>query len=73
MNAYNTLRLIGQQSIEPQRQKEHKRKRLGTVIRDFICVAGKLVKHAGSLVFKIYEHDPVLPAFLRLNAALDFM
>jgi len=73
MNAYNALRLIGQHSIESEMEKKHKRIRVGTVIRDFICVAGKLVKHAGSLVFKIYHKNPVLRDFLRLNAALDFL
>ena len=72
MNAYNALRYLGQQSIELVKQKKHERKRLGKVIRDLICVAGKLVKHAKSLVFKIYERNPVLPLFLQLNAALDF-
>jgi len=72
MNAFNTLRFLGQQSRELVKHKRHERKRLGKVIRDIMCVAGKLVKHAKSLVFKIYERDPVLPLFLQLNAALDF-
>ena len=71
MNAYNALRLIGQKSIEKEGRKKVKRKRVGKVIRDLICVAGKLVKHAGVLVFKIHEKDPILSVFLRLNAALD--
>ena len=71
MNAYNVLRLLGQQSIEREGRAKHRRKRLGKVIRDIICVAGKLVKYAGILVFKIYEKDPILPVFLRINAVLD--
>jgi len=72
MTAYNALRLLGQRSIEQEgSHKMHRRKRLGKVILDVICVAGKLVKHAGSLIFKIHEQDPVLPIFLRLNLALD--
>jgi len=71
MNAYNALRYLGQKSIEPENRKMYRRKRLGKVIRDIICVAGKLVKHAKSLVFKIYEQDPMQPIFLKLNAALD--
>jgi hypothetical protein len=71
MNAFNTLRLLGQKSLEGKGQKKLKRKRLGKVIRDLICVAGKLVKHGRDLIFKINEKDPVLPVFLRLNAALD--
>ena len=71
MNAYNALRLLGQHSVERKFWEEPKRKRLGKVIREIICVAGKLVKHAGNLIFKINEKDPVLPVFLRLNAILD--
>ena len=70
MNAYNALRFLGQQSIDQKPRSKHKRKRLGKVISDIICVAGKLVKHAGGLVFKIYEHNPALPVFLRLTCAL---
>ena len=55
MNAYNALKLLGQKSIEKEGREKPKRKRVGKVIRDIICVAGKLVKHAGVLVFKIYE------------------
>jgi hypothetical protein len=71
MNAYNTLRLLGQKSIEPENLKMLKRKRLGKVIRDLICTAGKLVKHGRDLILKINEKDPRLPVFLRLYAVLD--
>jgi hypothetical protein len=71
MNACNALRLIGQMSVEKKPRSKHKRKRLGTVIRNLVCVAGKLVKHARELVFKLYYKDPVPPVFLRLSAALD--
>jgi hypothetical protein len=72
MNAYNTLRLLGQKSLETESKKYVKRKRVGKVIRDIICVAGKLVKHGRKLIFKMNEKDPALPVFLRLNAALGF-
>ena len=71
MNAYNVLRYLGQQSLEKENRIKT-RKRLGKVIRDIICVAGKLVNHAGKLVFKIYEGEPMLRLFLRLNASLCF-
>jgi len=71
MNAFNALRFIGQKSIEKEGLKNVKRKRIGKVIRDIICVAGKFIKHGRDLIFKIYEKDPALPAFLRLSAALD--
>jgi hypothetical protein len=71
MNAYNALRLLGQKSVEKESGKYIRRKRLGKVIRDLICVAGKLVRHGRELIFKMNEKDPALPVFLRLNAALD--
>jgi hypothetical protein len=71
MNAYNTLRILGQKSIENKRKRYVKRKRLFKVIRDLICVAGKLVKHGRELIFKINEKDPVLQVLLSLNNALD--
>jgi hypothetical protein len=71
MNAYNALRLLGQRSMVKESRMKLKRKRLGKVIRDLICVAGKVVKHAGGLVFKIYEKEPVPPIILRLNTVLD--
>jgi hypothetical protein len=70
MNAYNTLKSLGQQSIEKGSRKKVRRKRVGKVIRDLICVAGKLVKHGRLLIFKMNEKDPMLPVFLRLNTAL---
>jgi hypothetical protein len=71
MNAYNALRVLRQKSIEAAGRKKFKRKRLGKVIRDLISVAGKLVRHAGEILLKVYEGDPITPVFLRLDAALD--
>jgi hypothetical protein len=71
MNAYNTLKNLGQKSIESESQRKHKRKRIGKVIRDIICVAGKLVRHGKQLIFKMNEKDPMQPVFLRLNEVLD--
>jgi hypothetical protein len=69
MCAFNALRFIGQTVIDKKElmpvvpRKETKRKRLGTVIRDIIHIAGKYVTHAGKTVFKIYEYNPWLPSF----------
>ena len=52
MNAYNALRLLGQNSIQKESPVKARRKRLGKVIRDLICVAGKLVQHSRELIFK---------------------
>jgi hypothetical protein len=71
MNAYNALRVLGQKSLEGAGGKKFKRKRLGKVIRELICVGGKLVRHAGQLVLKVYEGDPETTVFLRLDALLD--
>jgi hypothetical protein len=71
MNAYNALRALGQKSIEVAGRKKFKRKRLGKVIREIICVAGKLASHAGTILLKVYEGDPTTAVFLRLDAALD--
>jgi hypothetical protein len=71
MNAYNALRILGQKSMEAAGKKKFKRKRLGKVIRELICVAGKVVRHAGRLVLKVYEGDPITPVFVRLDALLD--
>jgi hypothetical protein len=71
MNAFNALRVLGQKAVVEAGRKKFKRKRLGKVITDIICVAGKLVRHGRQLVLKIYEGDPIAPVFLRLDAALD--
>ena len=71
MNAYNTLRLLGQKCTEIQSWASLKRKRVGKVIRDIICVAGKMVKHGRELIFKMNEKEPMLAVFLQINAALD--
>ena len=71
MNAYNALRVLGQRSIEREDKKMARRKRLGKVIRDIICVAGKVVTHAGELIFKMYEGDPMRPVILRLSTVLN--
>ena len=71
MNAYNTLKLLGQKCIEKKGRKKFKRKRLRKVIRDLICVAGKMVKHGRELIFKMNQKDPMLQIFLRLNVELD--
>jgi hypothetical protein len=62
MNAYNALRLLGQKSIEEEGPVKMRRKRLGKVIRDLICVAGKLVPHGRELIFKIFD-SMIIPQY----------
>jgi hypothetical protein len=77
MCAYNALRHMGQELLKsrellPVKQEEGTaRKRLVHVIRYIIQMAGKLVRHGGKLVFKIYENNEWLPAFRKLHAAFQ--
>jgi hypothetical protein len=77
MCAYNTLRYMGQGLLQerellPVKQKEGTvRKRLIHVIRYIIGMAGKLVRHSGKLVFKIYNNNEWLPVFMKLHATFQ--
>ena len=77
MCAYNALRYMGQgllkeRELLPIKQKEGTiRKRLVHVIRYIIGIAGKLVRHSGRLVFKIYANNEWLPVFMKLHTAFQ--
>jgi hypothetical protein len=77
MCAYNALRYMGQgllkeRELLPVKQKEGTvRKRLIQVIRYIIQMAGKLVRHGGKRVFKIYEGNEWLPVFRKLHTAFQ--
>jgi hypothetical protein len=77
MCAYNALRAIGQALLNEQGLLPVKvklgtvRKRLIHVIRYIIQIAGKLVRHAGRLVFKIYDGNEWLPVFRKLHRAFQ--
>jgi hypothetical protein len=71
MAAFNILRYMGQSVVE---QKQYTpfaitslRKRVGTVIRDLMCLACKIVKHSGYLTVKVFRDNPWYPAYQRLN------
>jgi hypothetical protein len=56
--AYNLMRVVEELAREerqrwPNRTKEVERRRLGSVIKDLILVAGKMVRHAGKVVMKL--------------------
>jgi 23S rRNA U2552 (ribose-2'-O)-methylase RlmE/FtsJ len=56
----------------PVKQREGTvRKRLAQVIRYIIRMAGKLVRHSGKLVFKIYEGNEWLAVFRKLHNAFQ--
>jgi hypothetical protein len=75
MVAFNVLRFIGQAAIKEKEYLPYKtnvhRKRLGKVIRDLILIPGKLVFHAGKLIFRVSQYNPWLPVFKRLYFAFD--
>jgi hypothetical protein len=75
MLAYNTLRIIGQTAINsrkyPVTEEAPSRKRLGKVITDLINIAGKFIKHARKLVYKIACYDPWQPVFMYLAAVFS--
>lgn len=56
--AYNLVRVVEELAREereewPQRIKAVQRRRVGSVIKDLILVAGKMVRHAGKTVMKL--------------------
>jgi hypothetical protein len=77
MCAYNALRAIGQTLVQEQELLPLKvkpgtiRKRLIHVIRYIIQMAGKLVRHSGRLVFKIYDGNEWLPVFRKLHTSFQ--
>jgi len=75
MVAFNVLRFIGQAAIKEREYLPYKtsvhRKRLGKVIRDVILIPGKLVFHAGKLIFRVSQYNPWLPVLKRLYFAFD--
>lgn len=70
--AYNILRLVGQESLRvddgPVRTGV-KRRRLRTVIQNFITLASKLVRHARQNVLKFGCQSPWFAAFRRIYFA----
>jgi hypothetical protein len=60
--------MLEEKELVPIKQKEGTvRKRLMQVIRYIIRMAGKLVRHSGKVIFKIYECNEWLPVFMRLH------
>jgi hypothetical protein len=50
--AYNLLRLMGQVGLQGYKQRhESKRRRLRTVIQELLCVAARVVHHAGQVAY----------------------
>ena len=61
--------MLREREVLPIRQKEGTvRKRHMHVIRYIIQMAGKMVRHAGKVVFKIYDNNEWLPVFRILHA-----
>ena len=58
MLSYNLVRVVEElarahRELWPERIKEVQRRRVGSVIKDLILVAGKIVRHAGKTVMKL--------------------
>ena len=50
--AYNLLRLLGQVGLKDYKQRHpSKRRRLRTVIQELLCVAARVVHHAGQVAY----------------------
>jgi len=67
MIAYNILRVIDSRVMNTvedwptfyrKKGEKQKRRRVGSIMRDFILVASKVVKHAGKVVLKLAESWP---------------
>lgn len=73
MLSFNILRYIGQEAVSmdvlPVKSRI-KRRRLRTVMRDIIMIAGKYVYHADMFTFKVWEKCPWLPVLEKLQAKL---
>jgi hypothetical protein len=75
MLAFNTLRLIGQRSLEKAAllpmKVEVKRKRLRKVISDIMNIGCKFVRHGHYFILRISDTNPWLPVFRELYAGLQ--
>lgn len=75
MLAFNTLRLIGQRSLEKTAllpmKVEAKRKRLRKVISDIMNIGCKFVRHGHCLFLRISSTNPWLPVFRELYSGLQ--
>ena len=71
MLSFNCLRLIGQSSLKMTnllpRRFNVVRRRLKSVMQDLIYIACKRVRHAGSTILKLGEHNPWFDVFRQLH------
>lgn len=70
MMAFNTLRYLGQRSLEMEALLPYRtaafRKRLRKVIDDLVRIAVKIVRHGRATYVKLWEKDPWLGCFRHL-------
>jgi hypothetical protein len=75
MAAFNLLRFMGQSALAQEdclpEKTGVKRKRIGKVITDLVCIAGKVIRHAGGMIIKIWENNPWYPVYERLYIAFQ--
>lgn len=71
MLSFNCLRIIGQSSLKMTtllpRRFNVVRRRLKSVMQDLIYIACKRVRHAGSTILKLGEHNPWFDVFRQLH------
>jgi len=69
---YNLLRLVGQESLKnndyPPTAHKVKRRRIRTIIQNYMTIAAKLVAHAKKLWLKFGRNNPWLKSFKRIYA-----
>ena len=73
MLSFNILRYIGQVAVnlpEFPMKRQVKRRRLRTVMRDIMMIAGKYVSHAGTFTLKVWKENPWLPVLEKLQLQL---
>lgn len=71
MLAFNTLRIIGQNSLTLKkflpRKFKVQRRRLRSVLQDLVYIACKRVRHAGQIILKFGSNNPWLEVFRQLH------
>lgn len=78
--AYNVMRVLDQRAmgmkekwpryLQGKKTAQLKRRRIGSIMRDLICIAGKVVRHSGRSVLKIARAWPWSAVLLEIDSQL---
>jgi hypothetical protein len=76
MLSYNLVRVVEElardnRELWPERIKEVQRRRVGSVIKDLILVAAKIVRHAGKTVMKLASSWSWTPVILAVEKQIE--